>query len=267
MAMSGSRTSRVDVDAIAAELLAAYRTHQPVAPLASRYESLSVDDAYAIQRRQIALRTEAGARIVGFKIGLTSAAMRRQLGIDQPDYGHLLTDMVHDGDIAISVEGFLQPKAEPEVALVLSHPLRGPGLSVQDVVDATAYAVPAIEIIDSRIVDWKIALVDTIADNASSGGVVLGSTRTSLSATELPLVRCVLRRNGQIEHTGVGAAVMGSPLDAATWLANVLTARGAELEAGHVILTGAITAAIPVRAGDRVIAELDGLGTVAAEFE
>jgi 2-keto-4-pentenoate hydratase len=144
--------------------------------------------------------------------------------------------------------------------------LSGPGLSVADVLAATRYVLPALEIIDSRIADWRITLVDTIADNASSGGLVLGGTPTPVTGIDLALVGCVFRKNGRIVQTGAGAAVLGSPLHAATWLANTLTARGVELAAGHVILTGSVTAAVPVAAGDTVNATFDRLGSVTAVF-
>lgn len=259
--------SRVDVDSVADQLLAAYRTGKTLPPLTSTHPGLTVDQAYAIQRRQADTRTDAGAGVVGFKIGLTSAAMQQQLGVDQPDYGHLFTDMLYAADSPIPTSAFLQPRAEPEIALVLAHALHGPGLSVADVLGASAYALPAIEIIDSRITDWRIGLEDTIADNASSGGLVLGGTPTAIAGRDLSLLGCVLRRNGRIQHTGAGAAVMGSPLQAATWLANTLTARGVELAAGHIVLTGSLTAAVPVQAGDSITATLDQLGTVTAVFD
>jgi 2-keto-4-pentenoate hydratase len=256
--------SDIDLDAIASELLAAYRTRATLPPLVGTHPGLTVDDAYRIQLRQAELR---GGGVVGYKIGLTSAAMRQQLGVHEPDYGHLFADMVYAADAPIPTGRFLQPRAEPEIALVLGRDLAGPGLTVADLLSATAYALPAIEIIDSRITDWKISLVDTIADNASSGGLVLGSTPTAIADLDLALLGCVLRGNGRIQQTGAGAAVMGSPLVAATWLANTLTVRGATLRAGHVILTGSITAAIPVQAGDSVTATLDRLGSVTAVFD
>jgi 2-keto-4-pentenoate hydratase len=259
--------SDVDVDSVADELLAAYRTGKTLPPLTGTYPGLTVDQAYAVQRRQAVTRTDAGARVIGFKIGLTSAAMRQQLGVEEPDYGHLFTDMLYAADSPIPTSAFLQPRAEPEIALVLGRTLGGPGLGVADVLAASAYALPAIEIIDSRITDWRIGLEDTIADNASSGGLVLGSTPTAIAGRDLSLAGCVLRRNGRIQHTGAGAAVLGSPLQAATWLANVLTARGVELAAGHVILTGSITAAVAVQAGDSITATIDHLGTVTAVFD
>jgi 2-keto-4-pentenoate hydratase len=259
--------SRVDIDSSASQLLAAYRTGKTIPPLSSSASGLTVDEAYAIQQRQAEIRIGAGAAIAGFKIGLTSAAMQQQLGVDQPDYGHLFTDMVYAADEPIPASAFLQPRAEPEIALVLGRELRGPGLSVADVLSATAYALPAIEIIDSRITDWRITLEDTIADNASSGGFVVGATPTPVAGLDLSLLGCVLRRNGRIQLTGAGAAVMGSPLQAATWLANQLTGRGVQLAAGHLILTGSITAAIPVQAGDAVTATIDQLGSVTAVFD
>lgn len=258
--------SGVDIDAIADQLRAAYGG-ATVAPPTVAHPHLSIDDAYAIQQRQVERRRAEGAVVSGFKIGLTSAAMQQQLGVDQPDFGHLFTDMVRPADAPISCSDFLQPRAEPEIALVLRAPLKGPGLSVADVLRASEYVVPAIEIIDSRITAWKISLADTVADNASSGGVVLGNTCTPIAGLDLSMLGCVLRRNGRIAYTGAGAAVMGSPLFAATWLANTLTARGVELAAGHIILTGSITAAIPVRAGDTVTASIDRIGSVTAVFD
>jgi 2-keto-4-pentenoate hydratase len=254
-----------DLDAIADELLVAY-SGKPVEPLTARFDGLSLDDAYEIQTIQTRRRTAAGARTVGYKVGLTSVAMQQQLGVHQPDFGVLLDDMVWPADAPIPISRYLQPRAEPEVALVLGEALSGPGLSVTDVLSATRYALPAIEIIDSRIADWQIKLVDTIADNASSAGLVLGSTPVRPAGIDLALVGCVFRRNGVIVQTGAGAAVIGSPLHAATWLANTLTARGVTLEPGQVILTGSVTAAVPVAAGDTVTATIDRLGSVTAVF-
>lgn len=259
-------TEAIDHDAIAGRLAAAYGG-QTIDPLTTTYPALTVDDAYAIQLCQIEQRVAGGAVIRGFKIGLTSAAMQQQLQVDQPDYGHLFADMIFAADSPITTSVFLQPRAEPEIALILAAPLRGPGLSVSDVLQATEYVVPAIEIIDSRITAWRIGLADTIADNASSGGLVLGTTFTPIDGLDLSLLGCILRHNGRIAYTGAGAAVMGSPLFAATWLANTLTTRGVELNAGHIILSGSITAAIAVHAGDTVTATIDRLGSVTAVFD
>jgi len=259
--------SDIDVQTIADQLLWAYTSRATLEPLTRTHPGLTVDDAYAIQQSQAAQRLGDGNRIIGYKIGLTSAAMQQQLGVDQPDYGHLFTDMLQVADAAIPTSNFLQPRAEPEIALVLDRDLGGQRLAVSDLLAATAYALVAIEIIDSRITDWQIGLEDTIADNASSGGVVLGTKATPITDLDLSLLGCVLRRNGRIQHTGAGAAVMGSPLLAAAWLANVLTARGAELNAGHVILTGSLTAAVAVQPGDTITAAVDRLGSVTAVFD
>jgi 2-keto-4-pentenoate hydratase len=256
-----------DLGALAGVLLDAYASRTPVRPLTEAYDGLTLDEAYAIQQLQVSSRLAAGAVIAGYKVGLTSEPMRQQFGVSDPDFGHLLTDMVYAADAPVRVADFLQPRAEPEIALVLGRPLRGTRLSVSDLIAATAYAVAAIEIIDSRIADWRITLVDTVADNASSGGFVLGQAPLPVDQLDLSLTGCVLRRNGRIVATGAGAAVLGSPLHAATWLANELIGRGAELEPGHVILTGSITASIPVGPGDAVTASFDHLGSVTALFD
>jgi 2-keto-4-pentenoate hydratase len=256
-----------DLDAIAAELLAAYESGQTLAPLTSTYGGLTIDDAYAIQLIQVQRRVAEGATVIGYKVGLTSTAIQQQMGVYEPDFGHLLTGMLYPADASIDVARFRQPRAEPEIALILAEKLSGPRLSVADVISATAYAVPAIEIIDSRITDWKIGLVDTIADNASSGGLVLGQSPVPADARDLSLAGCVFRQNGRIVGTGSGAAALGSPWYSAAWLANTLTARGVDLAAGSIILTGSITAAVPVAAAESVTATVDGLGSVTAVFD
>jgi 2-keto-4-pentenoate hydratase len=256
-----------DIDALAGVLLEAYSTRVPVPPLTASFAGLTLDDAYRIQQLQVSSFLAAGGAIRGYKVGLTSEPMRRQMGVSEPDFGHLLTTMEYAADAPVPIGEFLQPRAEPEIALVLGRALAGPRVSVSDIVAATDYAVPAIEIIDSRIADWRITLLDTVADNASSGGFVLGQSPARLDGIDLSLTGCVFRRNGRIVATGAGAAVLGSPLHAAAWLANELLGRGAELAAGHVILTGSITAALPVTAGDAVTAAFDRLGTITALFD
>jgi 2-keto-4-pentenoate hydratase len=256
-----------DLAAIATALQEAYTTRTPIAPPTDSHDGLSLDDAYAVQLIQVYRRVAAGETVVGFKVGLTSEAMRRQLGVHQPDFGHLLSDMAHTGDVPVPVAGYLQPRAEPEVALVLGKPLRDRGLTANDVAAATAYALPAIEVIDSRIANWRIGLLDTVADNASSGGFVLGPESVPLHRFDPATVRCVFEHNGSTVAIGTGAAVLGSPLDSAAWLANELIGRGVQLAAGHVILTGSVTAAVPVGPGDTVTAAFDRLGAVTARFE
>ena len=256
-----------DIHALAGILQAAQLSRTPVPPLTESNAGLTLDDAYAIQQVQVRARIAAGAVIAGYKVGLTSDAMRQQFGVAESDFGHLLSDMEYVADAPVPVRAFLQPRAEPEIALILGRPLTGPRVTVSEVVAATAYAVPAIEIIDSRIADWRISLLDTVADNASSGGFVVGQSPVPLDRIDLALTGCVLRRNGRIVSTGAGAAVLGSPLHAAAWLANELIGRGAQLAAGHIILTGSITASIPVQAGDAVTASFDHLGSVTALFD
>lgn len=251
---------------IAETLLGAYASRQPVEPLTQTYEGLTLADAYEIQLLQIRRWLDGGAQVKGHKVGLTSAAMQRQFGVSQPDYGHLLDNMFWLEHEAIPVSRFLQPRVEPEMAFVLARTLHGPGVTVAEAIGAVAFMLPALELIDSRIRDWKIGLADTIADNASSGGVVLGSTPVPLSRVDLRLVGCTLHKNGGLAGTGAGGAVLGSPLRALVWLANTVGGQGVALEAGQVILPGSVTSSIPVGPGDSVTATFAGLGSVTARF-
>jgi 2-keto-4-pentenoate hydratase len=251
----------------AGTLLDAYASHTPVPPLTAVYPEISVADAYAIQLAQVAAWTKSGATVKGHKVGLTSAAMQKQMNVDQPDFGVLLDSMFLPEGAEADYSRFLQPRAEPEIAFVLSKPLRGPGVNAAEAVAAIDFVLPALEIIDSRIADWKITLPDTIADNASSGGLVLGSRPARLADLDLSLTGCLLYRNGRLADTGAGGAVLGgSPVNALVWLANVLGSRGVALEAGHVILPGSITAAIPVNPGDTITAMYDRIGSVSITF-
>lgn len=266
---SGGRTDRVDqrMRAEAADrLLQAYRTREPIDPLVSTYDGMTVQDAYQVQLLQIDALRQDGAVVKGHKVGLTSAAMQNLLGVSEPDFGHLLDDFFYLEHTAIPTGRFIQPRIEPEIAFVLKKPLRGPGVTVAEALAAVDFVVPALEIVDSRIRDWKIALVDTIADNASSGAVVLGSTPSDVGAVDLRLAGCTFHRNGELVGTGVGGAVLGSPITSLVWLANTVGALGTVLEAGHVILPGAVTAMVPVAAGDTITATFAGLGSVTARF-
>jgi len=247
-------------------LLGAYASRLPVAPLTAVHPVLSAADAYAVQLAQVATWTANGAVVKGHKVGLTSAAMQRQLGVDQPDFGHLLDTMFLPEGTTADYGRLLQPKAEPEIAFVLDRPLRGPGVTVAEALAAVDFVLPALEIIDSRIADWKITLPDTIADNASSGAVVLGSRPVRPDSVDLALTGCLLYRNGRIEGTGAGGAVLGSPVNALVWLANTLAPLGVTLEAGHVVLPGSVCAAIPFGPGDTVSAAFDRMGSVSMTF-
>ena len=251
----------------AADALAeAERTRIPIDPLSNRWAAIDVVDAYEIQLANIADRLKAGALVRGHKVGLSSRAMQAMMGVDEPDYGHLLDDMFFFEGDAVPAGRYLYPRVEVEVGFVLGASLSGPACTVADVLAATEFVCPAIEIIDSRIRDWKIRIADTIADNASSAGVVLGGRRTPLAGVDLRTIGAVLRRNGEIVQTGAAGAVLGNPATAVAWLANTVHRFGVCLEAGHVVLPGSCTRAVDVRPGDVVRADFDLLGPVSVRF-
>jgi 2-keto-4-pentenoate hydratase len=252
--------------AAASALAAAERERSPIAPLSESWPEIDAGDGYRIQLLNVRERTQAGAIVKGHKVGLTSLAMQRQLGVSEPDYGHLLDDMFVFEDDCIVAGDLCAPRVEPEVGFVLDRPLQGPGVTAADVLRATAYVVPALEVIDSRIADWRITLPDTIADNASSARVVLGASPTLPTDVDLKLVPAVLRKCGQIVETGTSAAVLGNPVTAVAWLANKLAELGSGLEAGHVVLPGSCTAAVAVRAGEDIRADFGVLGSVGVRF-
>ncbi|MGG3468673.1 fumarylacetoacetate hydrolase family protein [Neobacillus pocheonensis] len=255
------------VDKIAESLLEAERTKQGIAPLTQQYPDLKVEDAYKIQLEVIAKKVGQGSKVIGKKVGLTSVAMQQMLGVDEPDYGHLLEDMkVKDGDI-VKVGELLSPKVEAEIGFILGEDLVGPNVTFLDVLMATKYVVPTLEIIDSRIEDWKIQLVDTVADNGSSAMVVVGNQLTSIDGIDLRTVGMVIYQNGEMMETGSGAAVLGHPAQAVAWLANKLHEFGITLKAGELILPGALTKALPVQAGDQFSAHFGSMGSVSVAFE
>lgn len=247
-------------------LLAAERERRPLSPLTTLDSALTVYDAYQIQLRTVEQKVKEGRQIVGKKIGLTSKAMQQLLRVDQPDYGHLLDDMAVENGGVVSWEQVLQPKVEAEIAFVLKRDLVGPRVTVIDVLLATDYIVPALEIVDSRIADWNICLEDTIADNASSGLYVLGEKRLPVHAVDISQIGMALYRNGKLTNTGVGAAALGHPALCVAWLANKLHEYGKELKAGEVILSGALSAAVSVEPGDVFFARFAHLGEVRVEF-
>jgi 2-keto-4-pentenoate hydratase len=247
------------------ELLDCYETGQPIDPLVDRFPDMTVEDAYRIQLIQKRERLRRGEIVVGQKVGLTSAPMRRALGVDVPDYGQLFDTMVWPEGDEIPLGEFIAPRIEPEIAFVLEHDLAGPGVTAATAAGAVAYCLPALEIIDSRIRDWRIGLCDTIADNGSSGGIVLGERPIRVTDLDLRIVGCAISKNRKLEQTGAGAAVMGGPLKSLAWLANALAAQG-PLKSGSVIMSGSITAPLDVSGGDAFEAELDRLGRVSAYF-
>ena len=249
----------------AERLYAARRDRQPIPPLSEESPELTPADAYAIQGRFVERLLADGGRVVGYKLGLTSRPMQEMLGVDEPDYGPVLSSMVFDDGVTLRLEDYIAPRIEAEIALVLDRPLTGPGVTAVQAGQAIAGGVAALELVDSRIADWRITLVDTIADLASSAAIVLGSRVVPLDF-DVRQVGMVIRRNGVVEDTGAGAAALGSPVGAVAWLANTLAPFGVTLEPGHVVMTGSLHRAFPLAAGDRVRADFDRLGSVSCRF-
>ncbi|GAA3130356.1 2-keto-4-pentenoate hydratase [Streptosporangium carneum] len=248
------------------QLLEAARSGKPCSPVRQALPVRTAETGYAVQEINTRRALHEGRRLVGRKIGLTSQAVQRQLGVDQPDFGMLFADMAYPDGLPIPTERFLQPRAEAEIALVLKADLVGGPFTVADVIRAVDFALPAIEIVDSRIAGWDITLVDTIADNASSGAFVLGNTPVDLRGLDLRLAGMTMTRGGQEASTGLGASCLGHPLNAAVWLANALGAKDFPLLAGDVVLTGALGPVVPVEAGDVFEAHFEGVGSVRAVF-
>lgn len=248
------------------QLRNAYATREAIPPVSAGLPEGGLDTAYAVQKHNTDIWVEEGRRIIGRKIGLTAKAVQTQLGVDQPDYGILFADMcVVDGD-EIAADRVLQPRAEAEIALVLEYDLFDDQLTVMDLIDATAYALPAIEVVGSRIADWKINIVDTIADNASSGLVVLGTRPVGLHDIDLRNCGMVMERKGEQVSLGAGVACLGNPLNAALWLAQKMVSIGMPLCAGDLIMTGALGPMVPAAPGDVLEARIEGLGSVRAAF-
>ncbi|MGI5285555.1 2-keto-4-pentenoate hydratase [Nonomuraea polychroma] len=255
----------VDARSQAAERLAeAARSGKPCAPIRDLIGTAA--DAYAVQEINTRRALGEGRRIVGRKIGVTNLAVQRQLGIDQPTCAPLYADMAYLDGLPIPYGRVLQPRAEAEVALVLGADLVGGPFTVAEVIRAVEFALPAIEIADSRIDGWDITLADTVSDNASSGVFVLGNTPVSLMGLDLRAAGMTMTRAGKEVSTGSGAACLGSPLNAATWLATRLGRTERPLRAGEVVLTGALGAVVPVEPEDVFEAHIDGLGSVRAVF-
>lgn len=252
--------------AVADRLIAAERTGVACSPVRDMLPPGDIAAAYAVQRVNVERGLAAGRRIVGRKIGLTSPAVRRQLGVGQPDFGALFADMcVADGD-EIPYGRLIAPRVEAEVALVLGADLPEPRLTVVDVLRATEFALPAIEVVDSRIANWDITIVDTVADNASCGLFVLGTTPVPLDRVDLRSAQMRLRRGEEVVSRGTGADCMGGPLNAAVWLAATLAAAGEPLRAGDVVLTGALGPVVAAAPGDVFESEISGLGSARTRF-
>ncbi|MET7778420.1 MULTISPECIES: 2-keto-4-pentenoate hydratase [Streptomyces] len=238
----------------------------PIDPLSTLLPGLDLADAYAVQQDNVARRLADGATVVGHKVGLTAAAMQRLLGVDEPDFGHLLDDMVHRDGGAVPAARYCRPRVEPEICFRLARPLRGPGITVEDVLAATDAVAPALEIVDSRIRDWKITLVDTVADNASSAGLLCGAWTPLPDAPDLAAVLVDLVVDGERVASGSGKEALGHPAAAVAWLANTLAPFDTALEPGHVVLPGAMTTAPFVNAGQKIEARFTALGPVSVTF-
>jgi len=257
---------------LADRLREAFTSRTPIAPLTQTHPGLTLDDAYTIQaigmerRRAAGLFTGAPTHPVGRKVGITSRAVQEWLGVSEPDFGVLLDEMEIPASGSAPITNMLQPRVEAEIAFVLRRPLAGPGVSVAQAIAAVECVLPAIEIIDSRIADWTFRIEDTVADNASSAMFTLGTRPTRLRDIDLPMTGMTMRKNGRVVSTGAGAACLGNPINALVWLANRLGPYGESLNAGDVILSGALGPVSPVAAGDAITAAIGSMGEVSVRF-
>lgn len=250
------------VRSCANELAAAEARRRPILPLTERYPGLDLQDAYGIQRHNAARRAAGGERIVGHKIGLTARAMQELFGVHEPDYGHLFDTMLHDEGRPLDLSTLIDPQIEVEPAFVLGRPLAGPGVGVADVLAATDHLRVCFEVIDSRIIDWRVGIVDTVADNGSSARVVLGASRSPPTSLALDDLETELELDGVVVETGNTGAILGHPANGVAWLANALAGFGVTLEAGDIVLPGTCTRSRRI-AGHRLVrGRIAGLGDV-----
>ena len=262
-----------DINYYGDELYSALIDLRTVSNLRDRVPGIDIEDAYRIQSRMVQRRIDAGETIVGKKVGATSAAVMTMLGLDEPDFGQLMSGMVYRNGDTIKLDSLIQPRAEGEIAFVLKHDLTGPGVTAIDVLRATDYVVPCFEIVDSRIDNWDIKVVDTVADNASCGVYVLGSEPMDPLEVDLSLVGMTIDVRqpgdsiGELFTTGAGAAVKGSPVNSLIWLANTLGALGITCHAGEVILTGSLSMMAWVKGPQTITCEFGGLGSCSVTFE
>ncbi|MGX9133288.1 2-keto-4-pentenoate hydratase [Rummeliibacillus sp. JY-2-4R] len=257
----------MSIQKMAEALLEAEQSKKPIAPLTETNESMTAADAYAVQLAQIRQKMDAGATVKGLKIGLTSKAMQEMLNVYTPDYGFILDTMVYDEVEDLPTEPFIQPKVEFEIAFVFNKELMGPNVTVKDVIDATAYVVPAIEIIDSRIEDWNIKFEDTVADNGSSAGAILGKKRTPLKDIEdITTIPMIVKKNGEFLDEATSSAVLGNPLNAVVWLANEVSVYDISIKPGMFVLSGALSKAVLFEAGDEFEADFGILGKVSVNI-
>jgi 2-oxopent-4-enoate/cis-2-oxohex-4-enoate hydratase len=255
------------INALGDELYNALRSQQSIAPLTKREPDITIDDAYYISLRMLNRRQEDGEKVVGKKIGVTSKVVQEMLGVHQPDFGFLTDAMTFANGAKVPVAGHLiSPRAEAEIGFRLKKDLQGPGVTEADVLAATDAIMPCFEIVDSRIDNWKIAIQDTVADNASCGVYVLGEQEADPKDFDLPALKIRVWKNGEILSEGLGSAVQGNPLTAVAWLANTLGRFGIPFKAGEVILSGSLVPLEPVQAGDSLRMELEGIGDAEVHF-
>ncbi len=249
------------------QLYQALRQRQCIAPLTETYPDITIDDAYQISLKMNALRVADGEKIIGKKIGVTSKAVMNMLNVQQPDFGFLTDKMVFsEGQSMPILEQLIAPRAEGELAFILKKDLSGPGVTAADVLAATDCVMPAIEVVDSRIQDWKIKIEDTVADNASCGLLMLGERAIDPRKIDLATCGMVVEKNGSIISTGAGAAALGSPVNCVVWLANTLGQYGISLKAGEVIMSGSLVPLEAVKAGDFMRVSIGEVGSVSALF-
>jgi len=248
------------------ELYEALVNMTTLAPLTERFPDITIDDAYHISLQMLERRVQAGERVIGKKIGVTSKAVQSMLNVFQPDFGYLTDKMVYSGEMPIS-KNLVQPKAEGEVAFRLKHDLIGPGISNADVLAATESVMPCFEVVDSRIENWNIKIQDTVADNASCGLFVVNED-AAVDPRDIDLATCgmVVTKNGSLLSTGAGAAALGSPVNCVAWLANTLGQFGIPLKAGEIILSGSLVPLEPFVPGDEMTVSIGGMGSCSVKF-
>ena len=256
----------MDISKTARELREAEAGCYQIGRLTDEYPGMTPEDAYAVQLENASLRKSAGEKVIGMKIGLTGRGMQKLLGVNEPDYGHLFENMLLLERDTCHAGRLIQPKVEGELSFCLKKRLMGPGVTVADVYDATSWVTPSIEIVDSRIRDWKISLADTIADNGSSAMFMLGGRMVPVGDVDMRLTGMTLEKNGELVSTGATAEVWGNPAAAVAWLANKLGELGIPLEAGYIVMSGAVTAAVPAAAGDVFTVSFQGMGSVTVKF-
>lgn len=249
-------------DELAARLIAAADNRKATTPLSAEYPSLDVPTAYGIQDAVVRARTDAGAIVVGAKLGLTSVAKQQQMNVSEPLYGVLTDDMRIDTGGELECARFIQPRCEPEIAFLLAEDLSGAHVSAAHVLAATALVFPAVDVLDSRFAGYSFTLPDVVADNSSCAAIVLGGQGIDPTGVDLRTIGCVFEKNGELVATAAGAAVLGHPASSVAWLVRKLAERGRGLRAGDVVLSGSMTEAVPVAPGDVITARMDILGTV-----